>query len=123
MNDWRQKIDNMEEQQRQNQLRQQAAQKALNEERARKEGEARVRNLGEKFRCQICGKPAQIPSQHGTGTFHSIPHDPGSGEDNVEDTIADWSKPGDLWKCTSCNKWTCYAHIYKGICQKCAEKL
>lgn len=99
-----------------------------NQEQARTD-EVRMTNLkqlGQRFQCQISnhGMPSQRPASKGTGVFHDV----SAGADGdftrtEEDFVEDWSKPGDLQRCKKCQKWACDEHIYKGICQTCAEKM
>jgi hypothetical protein len=116
MSDWRKKIDDREKSLERERLRVEAlaeAQKkrAFQEERARK-----IKLLSETFSCHICRKPATIPA-------HEI-HTKMSGDYSTDSWYEDnWSKPGDLFECVNCHKLACQEHIYKDICQKCAEKL
>jgi len=123
--DWKQKIDAWKER---------VKREAANREKSLRESEtlvatkayqehigARYRHLAT-FRCHICGassrKPAQKTEVAGAGCLGY-----GVTEESKEYVVDDWSKPGDLYQCEKCQKWTCKEHIYNGICQKCAEKL
>ncbi|MFH1863863.1 MAG: hypothetical protein ABIJ85_03075 [bacterium] len=121
-NGWTKKIDDWEERQRIEAERRRQEAEACRLEAIKAEKEARLQHLG-KFKCHICGMPAGMPARRPTGRTHEMPHDPGSGSSSVAEYVDDWSRPGDLFKCNICHKLTCAKHIYKGICQKCAEKL
>ena len=125
---WKKKIDDQEEAQRQARERAEAEQKARKlaeqkeqEERSRKDLEAKYRNLAQRFKCHICHKSSHVPL--------IIPeHWRGGSVANREDGVfiakeVRWDNPADLWQCKNCNKLTCADHIYKGICQACAEKM
>lgn len=77
-----------------------------------------------RFKCHICGKRSEYPLT----TEEDIPGTGGLAMDgdhssNMTIKTVHYFTPGDLERCNCCNEWTCGKHIYKGICQTCAEKL
>jgi len=70
------------------------------------------------FICQVCGKPSAGPYDD----THEI------SIQGMPETVGgiQWDKPSDMEKCTVCGHWAHTKpekHIYKGICQTCAEKM
>jgi hypothetical protein len=100
-NDWRRRIDEWKSQQAEvtPQQRQEKWQSAY---------EHNLREFQHHFKCHICGRLPEQPKTRGNAN--------GGEWDN-------WNIPDDLWPCEICKQWTCHEHIYKGICQKDAEKL
>lgn len=111
MTDWKKKIDNEEKVLRAEKKKREIESREI----ARREHEVEVQELGRKFKCHVCNRPAQRPGKQFVEIRMGI--DTSSFEED------DWSKPADLWQCSKCDQWTCKDHIYKGICQKCAEKM
>lgn len=118
MFDWKKKIDDQEEAQRQARERAEAEAKARQlaaKERAEEdERQSNMRKLAQ-FQCSICNTPALRPE--------TITGGGGIANDEGRWTDDNFNRPGDLWQCKNCNKWTCADHIHKGICQACAEKI
>jgi hypothetical protein len=107
-----------EEQQRK---KQEEWQKRVREQERKQEEEEkkRLENLGRKFKCHCCGRPAREPAQK---TYISESR-------NFEEvyrheySIDDWSRPGDLWQCLRCNHWFCKEHYHAGYCLNCWKKI
>jgi hypothetical protein len=80
--------------------------------------ELKLEELGEKFKCHVCGTSASIPAS----SSYKTGNDDGY---NTYDYVSydNWSAPGDLRGCSICSNWTCLNHIHEGICKECAEKL
>lgn len=76
--------------------------------------------LGNKFQCYKCGTPSRKPLIR---IETHITSDYGAPTGSYDTKVTDWNFPGDLKECTICHEWACEEHIYKGICQTCAEKL
>jgi len=112
--DWKKKIDDLENAQNLERQKKEAEQKQNQEEKEQRVRNLKINELGRKFKCHICIKPAQHPEYI-------------EGSANVDGSMGDgwynWNLPGDLWQCSKCDQWTCKDHIYKDICQKCAEKM
>lgn len=125
MFDWKGKIDNFEENQRaaiKSKQSEDQKRKEEIEENARKESQKQIdsfiKKLGETFKCHICLTPATKPfSKWIPGRSNCE----GDGTDGYEEL--DYSKPGNLFLCKICNRWTCEEHLYKNICKECAEKV
>lgn len=111
---WKNKIDEAEKQQT---LAREDVKQA--KEDAQKEVDESYLNIEKmklaKFHCGVCGVVAQIPHPESSGG--------GIAGDEERDTYYNYNIPGDLFKCTACHEYTCHEHIYKGICQTCAEKM
>lgn len=110
MLNWKKKIDDQEEREKAKQQQQ----KALEE--AKKIAD---KNKFKLFRCHICKTFATKPHRSWNGGEAYS----GYGYVSSGSWDIDFSRPDDLWQCSKCNKWTCEEHIYKGICQICAEKM
>ena len=128
--DWKQKVDNKKglerlELERLEKIRvseEQKAREAVKLEKINAENELlkqKIAQLGSTFRCHICGKPAKKPYIVVTTT-----HENADGM-HLDSTHSEenWEQPGDLTRCSECRNWTCEEHVYKGICQTCAEKM
>lgn len=80
--------------------------------------------LARKFHCHItgCTNYSKMPGSKVSGQYYEpgLDFQPGHYSDTYED---DWNKPGDMTKCSRCRQWTCYEHIYEGICMECAYRL
>ena len=109
--DWKKKIDDEERARKVEQEKREMK----SHEIARREHGVKVQELGQKFRCHVCNRPAQRPGKQSVEIRMGI--DTSYFEED------DWSKPADLWQCSKCDQWTCEEHIYKGICKECAEKM
>ena len=109
--DWKKKIDEEEK------AREAEVEKSKKEflESARRERVVKVQELGRKFKCHISDKPAREPMRESIELR--------MGLDTYHEDGDNWSKPKDLYQCVNCRNWTCAEHIYKGICQRCAEKM
>jgi hypothetical protein len=70
---------------------------------AEKAYQDRVRDLGNRFQCCVCGKRATRPL-HRSMAWDSW--------------VDDWSQPGDLYKCKADGPphWACDEHYYRGYC-------
>lgn len=112
--DWKKKIDNEEKVLRAEKKKREEEEKRALQEIADRDRQKKIDWLGKKFNCHICNKPAQHPKY-----IEGSPNVDGS----MGDGWYDWNLPGDLWQCSKCDQWTCKDHIYKDICQKCAEKM
>lgn len=126
MFDWKRKIDDdearkeaarraREEQEKQQRL----AQEQEREKREKQEYERKLREHQRKFKCYICGKPSNGPVKS-----ERVSYD-GESCTHVRSVnfYTDWDDPTGLTRCNECRNWCCNLHIYRGICQKCAEKL
>lgn len=124
--DWRQKVDDWKKQQEREAEARRVAESLAADAKARakasEEMEARLKYLA-RFHCHIrnCSyfshEPAYIEEHFSSGGGYGIP------EFRSTTKTPDWTKPGDLFTCQRCQKWTCKDHIHEGICQECAEKL
>lgn len=120
MSDWKGKVEAY-----QTRLSQQNERKRLEDQRRQevqqqKEFARKLANLQARFRCVVCGKLPTGPSGDYYEGSSSSPGMDGGGGRYVP---IDWDNPTGLWKCNLGNHWACEDHIYKDICQKCAEKL
>ncbi len=88
--DWRKKLEENFEAERQKEK--EAAARTEREEYARK-----VAELARKFKCHVCGARPTKPLE--------VSPDPYGGWGSGGGT--DWDRPGDLYQCYCCNKWTC----------------
>ena len=130
MKDWKEQVDAflaMQERERQRKLEEQARkkeeewQKRVREQERKQEEEKKkkIENLGRRFKCHYCGRPAREPAQK---TFISESR-------NFEEVyrheylVDDWSRPGDLWQCSRCNRWFCEEHYHAGYCLNCWKKV
>jgi len=109
MNNWKQKIEDMY----QSKAKRKAEQELTQETQERAENLKAFKNWQERFKCHICSKfpsgPLVIKEQwYG-------------GEIWPEATY--WDMPIGMGKCVTCGKWACEDHIYRKVCQKCAERL
>lgn len=106
---WKKKIDDQEEAEKKEK------EKNSNSYPPKPKYDQRLLDFQEKFKCHICNKYPQEPED--TGHEISIMGMPvWVGGVNLD-------SPDDHKQCKKCNKWTCKDHIYKGICQTCAEKM
>jgi hypothetical protein len=79
-----------------------------------------------RFRCHICHHPSDGPRTFSTvrlgwiaaRAYDAEPHHGVAYEEHV-----DWECPTGLTRCARCDAWSCAAHLYKGICPRCAGKL
>lgn len=125
--DWQKKIDSKLEQDR-IEAERQKQEVVMKEQEAvlrKKEEEkaismAKYQKLGDSFQCHFCGVRSKEP---GISIHTTTTSDYGVATGSYDTKYIDWDKPADLKKCSICNEWTCKIHLYKGICQKCAEKL
>lgn len=112
--DWKKKIDNEERAQKAGQEKKKTEVKRVQQEIGHKE----LEDFHRKFKCHICGMQSPGPitrsSNDGLGWQE---------RSAVDTTWTNWNEPEGLTKCSKCSKWTCKDHIYKDICQKCAEKM
>lgn len=98
---------------------------ASDAEKRRKEEDELQRNLKRhlnRFKCAICGKASQIPgSKVKSRTWYNTQTEE---DETYDETQEDWSRPGDLFKCTQflCGNWACDEHFAGGYCMKCAKK-
>jgi len=110
--DWKEAIDKKEQRKREAVKRKESLERLKN-----------LRQLGNRFKCHVCGYRAQKPSKG----WHSYYDGPGQiGVDfpvSAGHKTDDWSKPADLYRCYRCKKWTCDECRHEGICQKCGEKI
>src|SRR5438552_494090 len=113
--DWKRELDERLARQEAERKRQEEARNAREKEAKEREYERRLAELARRFKCHICGTPASTP-------LHDHYDDGQSDGGHHWVWTTDWSTPGDLKRCTNCNKWTCDEH-YHGICQKCASKI
>lgn len=129
MFNWKKKIDDAEDAEKLERERREAEQKTRQVaeqeqllQQARKKRESLICDLGKRFKCSVCNTPSMGPRQDSVSTndegwyggdWHGSSH-------YLQDN---WNYPGDLDQCTKCNEWTCANHIYRGICQTCAEKM
>lgn len=124
---WKKKIDDLEFKKTQEEQRRLQEQKALEdaekkayENQKQNELNDKIRILGQNFQCHVCERRATKPGQDAhSGTDygeHGIPSYYTYHTDN-------WSYPGDLFRCSICEKWTCTKCLHKTICKSCAEKL
>src|SRR5437870_4504679 len=102
--DWKQRLDEKlarqaTERKRQEEAREAAAQAAKKAVGEREEQRKRA-ELARRFKCHICGTPASTP-------LHDHYDDGQSDGGHHWVWTTDWSTPGDLKRCTNCNKWTC----------------
>lgn len=80
-----------------------------------------------RFRCHVCRKPSDGPQRYSMVQFawvttRKIEDD--SYRQGVEYMqYVNWDYPTGLIKCSKCQAWTCVEHLYKGMCQTCADKL
>ncbi len=80
-----------------------------------------------RFRCHICRKPSDGPQTYDMVQFAWV------ATRKIEDDSyrqgieymqhVNWDYPTGLSKCSKCHAWTCVEHVYKGMCQTCADKL
>ena len=115
MKDWKQKAEDIARQlmdeKRTKAIKEEAKKIELKEKEDERECSRKLKKLQKKFHCHICGVSAQYPLQARCGPKDDdFPQEPS------------WDRPGDLWLCHKCNKWTCSLHIHEGICKECAEK-
>lgn len=115
MTDWKKKIDKKIDNEEEARKAEQKKWEIESHEIARREHEVKVQELGRKFKCHICNKPARKPVRESV-QFHM-------GLDTYYEDCDNWSEPADLWQCSKCDQWTCEKHLYKEICQECAEKM
>ncbi len=123
MVDWKGRIDEYKVKKEQEEEEREDAKKRALKEKEELETQRLLQELGKKFKCHICKipskKPYRSPGRNGEkfsdGEIGFWPDTP-EGSDQ-------WDKPGDLFKCSNCDKWSCEEHIYKRICMKCAERL
>lgn len=83
-------------------------------ELVRKVLDEKLKLLASRFKCHIsiCNKVATKPATETSylgGLFRM--------------DFNNWDLPGDLYKCSVCDQWTCEDHIYRCICYECANKL
>lgn len=125
MSDWRQKITDAENSEKSDLKKKEDLIKELDKKRVDNTREENIKRLGQRFQCQILnhGKPSHKPAERGTGSFYERDITGTSGTQKCEVTVEDWSMPGDLRKCKKCQRWACDEHIFKDVCQECAEKL
>ena len=125
MSGWREKAIRMLKQQEADKPKQQAREEHLKKKRdaanARRIAEhaKKVESLGERFKCHVCNVPASEPFKviDTPATFSAM----NQVQIRAAETHNDWSKPGNLYKCSMCKKWTCYDCMQSGICRYCAE--
>lgn len=124
---WKDNVDGFfrrkEEQKRLEQQRQQLENERQRIEAQKREEEVWAKNLANlqrRFKCHVCGKPSSTPqkTEHDTRQY-----DYGIVTGGSVWVETNWDVPGDFIQCSMCQKWTCDAHIHRGICQRCAEKL
>ena len=119
MFDWKKKIDDQEEAQRQERERAEV-------EKRNREHEAQIRNwqkFQKRFVCHVCGQPSQKVRVVSRMVSPGASNDGLGGYSPTYEVTNDFNTPDDMTKCQRCNRWTHHAHIHKGICQGCAEKI
>lgn len=121
MFDWKEKVDKFFLDQEEKRRR--AKERAEEEERKRKEQEEarRLERLSRRFKCHIrgCGYRATRPTEG----YFTGGEDKWTGSYYGHYVPTNWNRPGDLYLCDKCKKWTCGSHIHRGICQECAKEL
>ncbi len=138
MSDWQSRIDaweatkyrKAEEKAKRIQEKKELLQKKLQtvDVRQRRWGQAQTLAAHQRrFRCHICRKPSAGPQTYEKVQFAWVASRRIEG-DSYRDAIeyvqhVNWDYPTGLSKCSRCHSWTCVEHIYKGICQTCAETL
>jgi hypothetical protein len=90
------------------------------QEKIQKQYDDRLAKHKRSFQCHVCGTVSEKPdTTYTVSRTRSDPHDP---ERELYDESPDWSKPGDLEKCSHCQKWTCSDCLHLGVCRFCAQK-
>ena len=116
--DWKKKVDKhlLKEEKR-------ISKERTNLDEIREEAEEEEKKIQteffEKFKCGICGKDPE-PADETRLTYPPADIDDPTGSFEHYD---DWTKPGNMSRCTICKNWFCSDHYYKGYCEKDAQKL
>jgi hypothetical protein len=80
-----------------------------------------------RFRCHVCRTPSRGPHISTTVEFGWVSSWKDTDEPYYEGIEyvqhVNWDQPTGLWRCVRCHAWTCGDHLYKTICQRCADKL
>jgi hypothetical protein len=90
-----------------------ARQKKQQAEQRIRERERQLQAHRRRYKCYICRRPSDGPTRRSWG-----------GNEGEYD---DWYYPAGLRQCSVCNKWACdenrpEPHIYRGVCQRDAQK-
>ena len=87
--------------------------------RRRQEEADRLRQHQAAFRCNVCGSPSSGPGTSRTPKYN----DEGKISLFGDRPYTDWGKPKGLYYCSRGNHWACGWHIFRGICNNCANRL
>ncbi len=119
--DWKRKIDNFFKKEEVTKEEAEARKQQLKEAAERRKWQSYFERYQKTFVCHICHQPSQHPA------VVRVMVSPGaSGEGGYDPTYkeyTDFGTPADMERCIKCKKWTHDEHLYRGICQKDAEKL
>jgi len=110
--DWKKQFEEERQRRQKQRLEEDRARQEAEEARWERHAAIEFANFQRKYKCHICGKPSEDMR-----TYDWVVEDGNMVRDDFDQPY-----PGDLAMCQNCRRWTCYAHLYEGVCRRCWGK-